>query len=184
MTLVNEVPDVNPISLSNEDNSWPGWGESSTGVMSSDGGGGSEDRVFVSLAHLPDGEVEIMDGEEELRVEWRSLELKTVSVVPLRWVVLSDVLWLNFLLLSSLPFTAWWSDCPVNKADVSFVSRCVNKGAVTLVIEEETSDSHLSCSINSEQLDLEARLNHPVLDSQSLVSGHRSGIPEDDLSVL
>ena len=68
--LVIEVPNVNAIGLGDEDDTWSGGGELSTGVMASEGVGRAEDWLLsVGQFCVPDGEVEVVHRHEQLREE-------------------------------------------------------------------------------------------------------------------
>ena len=69
---IEEVPYVNTIGFGDEDDSWSGWRKCSAGIVGGVvGGATSENGLVVALkVDFPDGEVEVVDGEQKIGEEW------------------------------------------------------------------------------------------------------------------
>ena len=71
--LVNKVPNVDSVCLSDEDHTSSGWGEGSTSVVTAECIGRAENGIVKVYGSFPDAEVEVMYSEQQILIEWRSL---------------------------------------------------------------------------------------------------------------
>lgn len=101
--LVRKVPNVDAVLLGNEDDSRPGGGEGSAGVVGGFSVFGAEDRLFLIFKRrLPQAEVEVVDGEQHVVVEGRAFQSQAGSVVALSIKVSTDQLVFSLVFVSGL----------------------------------------------------------------------------------
>ena len=116
--LIKEVPNVDTVGLRNEYDTGTSWRESSTSVVGAVSWSRAEDGVLSILEiNLPNSEMEVMNGQEEVGVEWRSFQGKCWSVLLLTVEGTLDV-------LSDLGAVITSTDCldgPVDEDEVSLI---------------------------------------------------------------
>jgi len=75
VALVQEVPDINSISLGDEDDSRPSRRESPTSIVRTKGVGRAEDRLLKFLqGSFPNAEVKVMHCQKYVFVKGRTLQ--------------------------------------------------------------------------------------------------------------
>mmetsp|Transcript_27060 Transcript_27060/g.41222 ORF Transcript_27060/g.41222 Transcript_27060/m.41222 type:complete len:256 (-) Transcript_27060:50-817(-) len=179
--LIKEVPDIDTVRLRNKDDSWSCRGEGSASVMGAVGVCRNEDRPLVSIeVDLPDGEVEIMDGEEQVREEGRSFKSDCGAVLLLAVVSETHVLGE----LGAVVARIHGLDAPVNEDKISFI-RDSPEGRRGLVIrEEDSAEAKLTGAVLLEEVELHVRLPDVVRDSLQSFLFNRARIPNVDYSIL
>ena len=138
--LVVEVPDVDAVVLRDEDDTRSGRGESAAGVLRATGVSRAEDRLLtLKKTDLPDGEVEIVNRQQQIVVEGRALESQNWARVTLRLVDALDVLsrTLLFSLLNG-------SDAPVNERKLALVTGGPERRSGLIRLEQNTRQAELT----------------------------------------
>mmetsp|Transcript_47835 Transcript_47835/g.63236 ORF Transcript_47835/g.63236 Transcript_47835/m.63236 type:complete len:294 (-) Transcript_47835:1438-2319(-) len=123
--LVIEVPNIDSVVLCDEDDSRSAGGEGTAGVLRAACVGRAEDRLFaVEQADLPNGEMEVVDGQEQIIIEGRPLEGQDGPRVALRLVDALHVL--SGALLITLDHRA---DAPIDEGELAFVGSGPESGS-------------------------------------------------------
>lgn len=72
--MIIEIPDIDTVVLGDKDNAWACGTEGAAGVLRTTSVCRSEDGLFtIQQTDLPNSEVEVMDRQQEVVVEGRSL---------------------------------------------------------------------------------------------------------------
>jgi hypothetical protein len=151
--LIREIPNVDTILLSNEDDTRPGGGESSTGVVGGLGVFRSEDGLFHFLERsLPEAEVEVVDGEEHIIIEGRAFESQARSIITLGIEVSAYKLVFGLVLISGLSRSRGFSLCPVNVDKVTFIRASKESMGGLMGVEENSAEAEVTRTILSSQL--------------------------------
>jgi len=151
--LIREIPNVDTILLSNEDDTRSGGGESSTGVVGGLGVFRSEDRLFHFLNRsFPEAEVEVVDCEEHIIIEGRAFESQTRSIITLSIEVSADQLIFSFVLISGLSRSRSFSLSPVNEDKVTFIRASKESRSGLMGVEKNSTEAKVARTIRSSQL--------------------------------
>lgn len=120
VALVDEVPHVDSIRLRDEDNAWSSRREGTTSVVRTESVRRTENRVveIVTQGGLPNAEVEVVHGQDQVFKEGRSLKCDDRTIAALAFIYLADVLSKLCCIFTS---TSRWLDTPVNLNKVTFI---------------------------------------------------------------
>jgi len=151
--LICEIPNINTILLSNEDNSRTCRGEGSASVVGRFSVFRSEDRFFHILDRsLPEAEVEVVDGKDHVIVERRAFESQTRSIITLCIEVSADKLVFSLVLISSLSRSRSFSLSPVDIDQITFIRASEESRSCLVGVKQNSAQAKVTRTIRSSQL--------------------------------
>lgn len=191
VALINEIPYINSCCFCDENYSRSCWREGSTCVWSILSVRRSEDRCFViSEWCLPNAKVKVMNSEQQVFVEGRTSKLKHGSEISFWLVVLKDIINNHILFLRLEPFllVSRRFHRPINHHKIAFITWTPNVRIRLILSKQDSSQSQLSSSISSIELNLLEWFPNDIFVLCILFSSfllwHMSWIPYQNHSIL
>ena len=142
---------------------------------------GDKDGLFVAIEiNFPNGEVEIVNGQEKVWEEWRSIEGQSWSTLLHAVVGELDILSKLGLIISSTD----WLNAPIDEDKITLIRGSPECWGSLIGLKQDSAETEFSGTILLEKVKFEIWLPNVLWSNFQSLLVDRSGIPKVDDAVL